>query len=218
MSKLFTFVFVGTLAAFSAACAGGGNTNAPTAPTTTVSTNQPANTASTQPANTNAAHSANDDIPAAVRAALPAAQTFSKQHKDIPAGTVSEIEKAINTPVTDRDHHAYLAFSTQGGGGGRRQVGAATLVNAGGQELVVVYDSRDGMPVIREVRATSAGSNLPGAFLNQFKGKDHDAAITFGNDIKAAGGVEEATARQVTAAIKADVLAMQALYGSAHTH
>ncbi len=215
MNKLFTLTLLVTLAGLSAACAGGGNTNAPTAPTTTANTNQPANTASTTNTNANAAHPADGDIPASVRAALPEAQTFSKQHKDIPAGTVSEIERATGTRVTDRDHHAYLAFSTSGGA--RRQVGAATVVNAGDQELVIVYDSRDGMPVIREVRA-NAGSNLPGAFLEQFKGKDHDAPITFGNDIRAAGGVEEATARQVTAAIKGDVLAMQALYGSAHTH
>ncbi|HVF27707.1 MAG TPA: hypothetical protein VM943_05660 [Pyrinomonadaceae bacterium] len=212
MNRLFTLMLLGTIAAFSAACAGGSNTNAPTAPTITANTNQPGNTASTQPANANTAHSTDGDIPAPVRAVLPDAQTFSKQHKDIPAGTVSEIEKATGMPVRDRDHHAYLAFSTSGGA--RRQVGAATVVNAGGQELVIVYDSRDGMPVIREVR----GESLPGAFLDQFKGKDHDAAITFGNDIRAAGGVEEAAARQVTAAIKGDVLAMQALYGSAHTH
>ena len=212
MNKLFTLALLGTLAAFSAACAGGSNTNAPTAPATTANTNQPVNMASTTNTNANGSHSTEGDIPASVRAALPEAQTFSMQHKDIPAGTVSEIERATGTPVRDRDHHAYLAFSTQGGA--RRQVGAATVISAGGQELVIVYDSRDGMPVIREVR----GGNLPEAFLDQFKGKDHDAAITFGNDIKAAGGLEEAKARQVTAAIKGDVLAMQALYGSAHTH
>ncbi len=212
MNKFFTLALLAMFAAFSAACAGGNNTNAPTAPTTTANTNQPTNTASTTNTNASAAHPADGDIPASVRAALPEAQTFSKQHKDIPAGTVSEIERATGTRVTDRDHHAYLAFSTSGGA--RRQVGAATVINTGGQELVIVYDSRDGMPVIREVR----GGNLPGAFLEQFKGKDHDAAITFGNDIRAAGGVEEATARQVTAAIKGDVLAMQALYGSSHTH
>ena len=215
MNKFFTLALLGMFAAFSAACAGGNNTNAPNAPTTTANTNQPTNTASTTNTNANAAHPADGDIPASVRAALPEAQTFSMQHKDIPAGTVSEIERATGARVTDRDHHAYLAFSTQGGG--RRQVGAATVINAGGQELVIVYDSRDGMPVIREVRA-NAGSNLPGAFLDQFKRKDHDTPITFGNDIRAAGGVEEATARQVTAAIKGDVLAMQALYGSSHTH
>lgn len=212
MNKFFTLALLGMFAAFSAACAGGGNTNAPPAPTATANTNQPTNTASTTNTNANVAHPADGDIPASVRATLPEAQTFSKQHKDIPAGTISEIEKATGTPVRDRDHHAYLAFSTSSGG--RRQVGAATVINTGGQELVIVYDSRDGMPVIREVR----GGNLPGAFLDQFKGKDHDAAITFGNDIRATGGVEEATARQVTAAIKGDVLAMQALYGSAHTH
>jgi len=215
MNKFFTLALLAMFAAFFAACAGSNNTNAPNAPTTTVNTNQLTNTASTTNTNANAAHPADGDIPASVRAALPEAQTFSMQHKDIPAGTVSEIERATGARVTDRDHHAYLAFSTQGGG--RRQVGAATVINAGGQELVIVYDSRDGMPVIREVRA-NAGSNLPGAFLDQFKRKDHDTPITFGNDIRAAGGVEEATARQVTAAIKGDVLAMQALYGSAHTH
>ena len=211
MNKLFALILVGTLAGLSAACASGSNTTAPT--TTTNTTNSTVSTTST-PA-TNAAHSGNDDIPASVRAALPDAQSFSMQHKDIPAGTISEMERATGTPVTDRDHHSYLAFSTQGGA--RRQVGAATVVNAGGGELVIVYDSRNGMPVIREVRASNS-SNLPAALLDQFRGKDHDAPITFGNDIRAAGGVEEATARQVTSAIKADVLAMQALYGAAHTH
>ncbi len=212
MNKLFALILVGTLAGLSAACASGTNT---TTPTTTNTANSTVSATSTPAANANAAHSANDDIPASVRAALPDAQTFSMQHKDIPAGTISEMERATGTPVADRDHHAYLAFSTQGGA--RRQVGAATVVNAGGGELVIVYDSRNGMPVIREVRVSNS-RNLPAAFLDQFKSKDHDAPITFGNDIRAAGGVEEAMARQVTSAIKADVLAMQALYGAAHTH
>lgn len=209
MNKLFTLTLVGTLAAFSTACSSGGNTNVPT---TTNTTNGSTTTATPL---ADAAHTAKDDIPASVRAALPDAQTFSKQHKDLSAPTIAEMEKATGAPVTDRDHHAYLAFSTQGGA--RRQVGAATIVKAGGGEFVIVYDSREGMPVIREVR-TDTGSNLPRAFLDQFKGKDHDAAITLGNDIKAAGGIEEATARQVTSAIKADVLAMQSLYGAAHAH
>lgn len=212
MKKLYALTVVGTLAAFSAACSSGGNT---TVPTTTTNTNNASVTTATPLANADAAHTAKDDTPASVRAALPDAQTFSKQHKDLPAQTIAAMEKATGAPITDRDHHSYLAFSTQGGA--RRQVGAATIVKAGGGELVIVYDSREGMPVIREVRA-DAGSNLPKAFLDQFKGKDHDAAITFGNDIKIASGVEEATAKQVTSAIKADVLAMQSLYGAAHSH
>lgn len=191
-----------------ASCAGNQNSTNNTNSNMTRTNQNAANTAS---ANSHGG-STTDDVPASVRAAIPDAQTFTTQHRDIPVATVSEIESATGTRITNRDHHAYLAFSTTGGA--RRQVGAATIVNASGQEMVIVYDSRGGMPVIREVR----GGNLPPAFLDQFRGKDHDAPITFGNDIRAAGGVEEATARQVTAAIKADVLTMQALYGAPHTH
>ena len=79
--------------------------------------------------------------------------------------------------------------------------------------MVVVYDSKGGSPVIREVR----GAGVPAAFLDQFKGKGHDDALKLNQDIKAQGA-PDALAQGVTNAIKADVLAMQALYGSAHSH
>jgi hypothetical protein len=212
VKRQFAILLLCLFALTSLACAGNQNSTTNTNSNTTPATNRnSANTASAPPSNHSGSNST-DDAPASVRAAIPDAQTFTTQHRDIPAGTVSEIESATGTRITNRDHHAYLAFSATGGA--RRQVGAATVVNVSGQEMVIIYDSRDGMPVIREVR----GGNLPPAFLNQFRGKDHDAPITFGNDIRAAGDVAEAIARQVTAAIKADVLTMQALYGSPHTH
>lgn len=192
------------------------NTNAATGSTSTAANT--ATTNSTTTANTTATNNSTPatagggDVPAAVRSAITDAQTFTTQHKDIPASAITSIEKETGTKIADKDHHSYLAFSTAAGGA-RRQVGAATVVNAGGQEMVIVYNSKDGSPVIREVR----GTGVPAAFLDQFKGKGHDNALKFGQDIKAQGAPEN-LAQTATNAIKADVLAMQALYGSAHSH
>lgn len=212
MNKITTALpglIIGSLAAFGAACSS-------TEPATNRATTSNANTTTTAntapPSATTSSHATNDDTPAAVRAALPEAQTFTTQHKDIPAATISSIEKETGAKIVDADHHSYLAFSTAGGA--RRQVGAATVVTVDNQEMVIIYDSKNGSPVIREVR----GGNVAPAFLTQFKGKGHDDALTFGRDITAAGGVNQATAKAVTAAIKQDVLAMQALYGAAHSH
>ena len=200
-----------------AACSNAGDTTTRTANTNATNAGAPVaptgNTATTNMggAANNATGGGGGEVPATVRAAITDAQTFTTQHKDIPASAVTSIEKETNTKITDRDHHSYLAFSTTGGA--RRQVGAATVVNAGGQEMVVIYDSKGGSPVIREVR----GAGVPAAFLDQFKGKGHDNALKLGQDIKAQGA-PDTLAQSATAAIKADVLAMQALYGSAHSH
>lgn len=208
MTKILTITLAGSLAALAAGC----SSNEPATNTTT--TTNTTNTASTLPPKSETARSGaatSGDVPANVRAVFPAAQSLTAQHKDLSAATISSIEKETGNKVADKDHHAYLAFSTSGGA--RRQIGAATVIKAEGQEMVVVYDSKEGSPVIREVR----GGNLPASFLDQFKGKGHDNPLAFGNDIKASG-TPEATARAATSAIKADVLAMQSLYGSSHSH
>ncbi len=213
MKKFLILAAVLSVATFAAACGNNGeaNRNAANANATTGSTTTNTATTNSTTGASNSATTTSGDVPASVRAAITDAQTFTTQHKDIPATAITSIEKETGTKITDRDHHSYLAFSTAGGA--RRQVGAATVVNAGGQEMVVVYDSKEGSPVIREVRA----AGVPAAFLDQFRGKGHDDALKFGQDVKAQGA-PETLAQAATNAIKADVLAMQALYGSAHSH
>ena len=152
-----------------------------------------------------------DEVPAAVKAALPNAQTFTTQHKDLTDAQVASIEKDTGGKVSEKDHHSYLAFSSVNGA--RTQVGAATVINAAGKELVVVYDNKDGSPVIKEVKAVG----LPAVFLSQFTGKGHDDDLLVGADIKA-NGLKDDEAAAVTEAIRIDVLSMQALYGKAHSH
>jgi len=154
---------------------------------------------------------ADDEVPAIVRAALSDAQSITKQHKDISASQIAEIEKDSGTKIKDADHHSYLGFSTTGGT--RKQTGAATVVEADGKEMVIVYESRKGLPYITEVRA----EGVPQAFLAQFKGKGHDDKLQIGQDLKA-HGLNEATARAAAGAIRQDTRIMQALYGGAHTH
>jgi hypothetical protein len=69
------------------------------------------------------------------------------------------------------------------------------------------------MPTIREVRVESVSKE----FLKQFAGKNHDAKIKFGEDIKA-NGADESAAKAITEAVRIDVLTMEALYGTAHSH
>lgn len=182
---------------------------------TTIKTNQaPTNTGAankTNAANTATTTKTEDDTPASIKAAFPDAQSFTKSHKDIPKDAIADIEKDTGAKVPDTDHHSYLAFSTTGGT--RKQIGAATIVKAGGKELVIIYDSKDGSPIIKEVR----GEGISADFLKQFAGKGHDDKFTFGSTIKA-NGVDDATAKAITSAIAVDVMTMQALYGSAHTH
>ncbi len=166
-----------------------------------------ANTATTNAVNTTKA----DDTPAAVKAVFPDAQSFTTQHKDVPADKIASIEKDTSAKVPDKDHHSYLAFSTTGGA--RKQIGAATVVKVGGKDVIVVYDNKDGSPVIKEVRA----DGVPAAFLAQFAGKGHDNDLLLGVDIKASGA-NEAQAKAITEAVRVDVLTMQALYGAAHKH
>ncbi len=73
--------------------------------------------------------------------------------------------------MADKDHHSYLAFSTSGGS--RKQVGAATVVEAAGKQMVIVYESRNGVPYIREVRVEGVAQ----AFLDGFKGRT--SAVVF---------------------------------------
>ncbi len=194
-----------------AACSSGTNT---TTTTNTTSANKSAantSTANTATVTNSAEPKAADETPASVKAAFPDAQNFTKQHKDIPTDAIADIEKDSGAKVPDTDHHSYLAFSTTGGA--RKQIGAATVVTAGGKEMVVVYDSKNGSPVIKEIRA----DGVPAPFLAQFAGKGHDDKITFGSTVKA-NGVDEATAKAITSAIAVDVMTMQALYGAAHSH
>lgn len=183
------------------------------------STNKEAGSESTAPAAASPAATAaaaankSNEIPAAVRAALPNAQSISKQHKDLTDKQVASVEKQSGLKLDDKDHHSYLAFANEGGA--RKQIGAASLVNANGHEVVIVYASENGSPVIKEVHGESGG--VPHIFLDQFKGKGHDNKLRLGQDIKAQS-VDEATARALTDAIRLDVVTMQTLYGAAHSH
>jgi hypothetical protein len=171
-----------------------------------------ANTATTNAANTNhAGTTKTDETPAAVKAVFPDAQSITTQHKDVPADKIASIEKDTGSKVPDKDHHSYLAFSTTGGA--RKQIGAATIVKVDGKDVVIVYDSKEGSPVIKEIRA----EGVPAAFLKQFAGKGHDHDLLLGADIKASGA-SDAQAKAITEAVRVDVLTMQALYGAAHTH
>ena len=134
----------------------------------TTNTAKPANTATT--ANT---AKTDDETPAAVKAVFTDAQSFTTQHKDVPADKIASIEKDTGGKVPDKDHHSYLAFATKDGK--RTQIGAATIVKVGGKELVVIYDNKDGSPIIKEVR----GDGLSSEFLKQFAGKGHDDKFTF---------------------------------------
>ena len=198
MKKLLALALPGALALFAACSQSGPETAAP-APVA-------------YPAAAPKAETAGDkDIPAAVKAAFPGAQSFTKQHKDISPAQKADIEKDTGGKLPDNDHHSYLAFATDGGA--RKQIGAATVVSAGGKEAVVIYENREGSPFIKEVRAEGVAP----AFLDQFKGKGHDDKLSFGGAIKAQGA-DEAIAKALTLAIAVDVHTMQALYGAAHTH
>lgn len=181
--------------------------------TTTTTTTNKANTANQTAVNNAPANTAktDEDIPAAVKAAFPDAQTFTKQHKDIPADSIASIEKDTSAKVPDTDHHSFLAFSTTGGA--RKQIGAATVVKANGKDIVIVYENKEGSPYIKEIRADGVSND----FLKQFAGKGHDDDLLLGADIKA-NGVDEAQAKAITEAVRVDVLTMQALYGAAHSH
>ncbi len=201
MNKLKFLTIVGLSAAvgLAAACSGG---------TTTTTNTTSANT--TTVANSSAPKKA-DETPAAIKAAFPDAQSFTTQHKDLTKAQITEIENNSGGKITETDHHSYLAFSTAGGA--RKQIGAATIVKAGGRDVVIVYENKNGSPFIKEVRA----EGVPAAFLAQFNGKGHDDVVTFDEKIKP-NGADASMAEAMIAAIGADMLAMQTLYGAAHSH
>ncbi len=210
MNKILIIALLASLAAFAAACSNSsdtGTTNTATTNTTTSSTTANVNTGTTA----NPAATTGEDVPASVRAALPDAQSITKQHKDLTPAQISSIEKETGSKAPDTDHHSYLAFSTSGGT--RKQTGAATVVGAGGKQIIVVYESRNGLPFIKDVR----GESVPQSFLDQFKGKGHDDKYQIGDDLKAQG-VDEATAKAIASAIHVDIMTMQTLYGSTHAH
>lgn len=205
MNKLSMLTLAGlsVAVAFAAGCSQASNT-------TTAANTRPAANTNSSTTNTQPPKSA-DETPAQVKAAFPDAQNFTTQHKDIPKDKIADIEEQSDGKVPGTDHHSYLAFSTAGGS--RKQIGAATVVKAGGKDLVVIYENKEGSPYIKEVRA----DGVPAPFLAQFAGKGHDDKFTVGGDIKL-NGVDDATARAMVTAILVDVLTMQALYGAAHSH
>ena len=210
MKKITFHIFIALsfVAVFAAACSSGST------PTTTTNSNQATtNTpaANTTIANNTSSNKPEEDAPASIKAVFPDAQSFTKQHKDIPKDAIADIEKDTGAKVPDTDHHSYLAFSTTGGA--RKQIGAATIVKAGGKELVVVYENKNGNPFIKEVR----GEGVPAPFLAQFTGKGHDDKFQIGADLKA-NGVDDATAKAIAVAVHIDAITMQTLYGTAHSH
>jgi len=208
MKQILILSAIAASLTFASACS-----SAPeTATTNRTAANTTANAATTNTTTTaNAAPKTDNDAPAAVKAVFPDAQSFTTQHKDIPADKIASIEKDTSSKVPDKDHHSYLAFSTAGGA--RKQIGAATIVKVDGKDVVIVYDNKDGSPVIKEIRA----EGVPAPFLAQFAGKGHDNDLLLGADIKASGA-NEAQAKAITEAVRVDVLTMQALYGAAHKH
>ncbi len=208
MKKITVLTIAGLslLAGLAGACSPG------LAPSNTAGANRAATTSNTTAANTVAPAKAADETPALIKTALPEAQSFTTQHKDIPKDAITDIEKDTGAKVPATDHHSYLAFSTAGGK--RSQIGAATVVKAGGKDVVIIYDNKDGSPAIREVRAEGVSPE----FLKQFAGKGHDDIFSVGNDIKVVGGVDDATAKAIAQAVRVDSMTMQTLYGSEHAH
>jgi hypothetical protein len=202
---VFLLMILALTVGLAGACSSGSST-----PTTNTTSNQPTTNAANT-ANTATKPKTDEDAPASVKAVFPDAQSFTKQHKDVPAEKIASIEKDTGGKVPDKDHHSYLAFATKDGK--RTQIGAATIVKVDGKELIVIYESKNGMPTIKEVR----GDGVAKEFLAQFVGKDHDAKVKFGEDIKA-NGADEALAKSITQAVRIDLLTMEALYGSAHSH
>lgn len=204
--KLLTLITTFAIAmgiVITSACSSG-TTNTPAANDAKAATNNAT-------ANTQAVPKKEEDASASVKAAFPDAQSFTKQHKDIPKDAIADMEKDTGGKVPDTDHHSYLAFSTTGGA--RKQIGAATVVTANGKEFVIVYENKGGSPYIKEVR----GEGVPAAFLAQFAGKGHDDKFSVGSEIKLSG-VDEATAKAIALAIRIDAATMQSLYGAAHSH
>jgi hypothetical protein len=205
--KRIAILTIITAAGLAGACASSPETT--NKATNTVAANTTLNTAA------NVAPKTDEETPASVKAAFPDAQTFTKQHKDLTDAQIASIEKDTSSKVPDKDHHSYLAFTTTGGT--RKQLGAATVIKADGKDYVIIYENKEGSPLIKEVRGSDGGDAIPSPFLKQFVGKGHDNDLLLGADIKA-NGANEAQAKTITEAIRVDVLTMQALYGAAHKH
>ncbi len=195
MKTILTLVLASSLAGFAAACATSENTNSVPA----------ANTASAPKT------AAKDDVPPSVHAVFPDAQSITKDHKDLTPAQIAASQKEAGAKPPDTDHHAYLAFATSGGA--RKQIGAASEVSANGKHVVIAYESRNGLPYIKEVRADGVAQ----AYLDQFKGKSHDDKYQIGQDLKAQG-VDDATSKAIASAIHVDIMTMQTLYGAADKH
>ena len=207
MKQILLLSAIAASLTFASACS-----SAPeTATTNRAAANATANAVTTNTTTANAAPKTDNDAPAAIKAVFPDAQSFTTQHKDIPAENIASIEKDTSSKVPAKDHHSYNAYSTAGGA--RKQIGAATVVKVGGKDVIVVYDNKEGSPVIKEIRA----EGVPAPFLAQFAGKGHDNDLLLGADIKA-NGANEAQAKAITEAVRVDVLTMQALYGASHKH
>lgn len=213
--KILTIVGFSAIVGLSACSSAG--TNTATVSNTTTANRYPAANETTVLNTGDAAHTAAtseksaDETPAAVKAAFPDAQSFTKQHKDITPAQIASIEKETNAKTPDTDHHSYLAFSTNGGA--RKQIGAATVVKANGKDVVIVYENKEGRPFVKEIRS----EGVPAAFLSQFAGKNHDDKFQIGADIKA-DGVDGAIAKAIAEAVRVDALTMQTLYGAADKH
>lgn len=208
MKKTIVIALVSLFAAFAVACSKSEDANTKTASANTTAPATANSTGSTPAADS---HGGDQNVPPTIRAVFPDAQQFTKQHKDISASQSALIAKESGGKVPDTDHHSYLAFSSTGGS--RKQIGAATIVKAGGKDIVIVYESREGKPYIKEVRAEGAAP----AFLDQFKGKGHDDKFQLGGDLKAQG-VDEATAKAIAQAVHVDIMTMQVLYGAPDEH
>lgn len=153
----------------------------------------------------------NDEVPAAVRAALADAQTVAVEKKELSTSQLAEVEREAGTKVQNATHTTYFGYASNGGA--RRQVGAATLLDVDGKQVIIIYESRNGLPYIKEVRA----EGLPSEFLAQFRGKGHDDPLQLGRDVQARG-LDQPTARAIVDAVRLDTRVMQTLYGAPHTH
>ena len=215
MKKITVLTIAGLslIVGLAGACSSASTPNSATTTANTTNANRAASTTNGNSATTTAANTAgkSDDTPAQVKAAFPDAQSFTTQHKDVPANSVAEIEKNTGGKVPAKDHHSYLAFSTTGGK--RTQIGAATVVKAGGRDVVIIYENKNGSPAIKEVRS----EGVPAPFLAQFAGKGHDDDLLIGADLKA-NGADEGLAKAIAEAVRIDQATMQSLYGSAHDH
>jgi hypothetical protein len=214
--KIKTILLVSILATvgFAAACSTPNanqptTSNANTAKTSTTNTND-----SAKPKVAEKEGGKEDEVPAAVKAAFPDAQNINKQHKDLTAAQIATIEKESGAKLGDTDFHNFVAYGTDGSK--RTQLGAATVVDIDANtQLVVVYTND--ISIKKVVAVKGSGDATAPAFLDQFTGKDHDLPFHVGKDLKYSGS-NQAAAEAIAHAVHRDILAMQTLYGKAHSH